>query len=138
MSKNYADTIASHREHLVLARQKAQDAYDKALFTLSGGALGLSLTFVDRIIGESGPVWPGVLLSAWISWTLSLMLVVASHWFSGKALAAAISAMDADLEEQVPGGENAARTEFCNLTAGLSLVVGVACMIGFVYGNLLR
>ena len=122
----------------MLARQKAQDAYDKALFALSGGALGLSLTFIDKIVGEAGPAWPGLLLTAWTCWTASLMLVVASHLFSRKALTTAIAAIDAGCEEPVPGGKNAARTEFCNLAAGLLLIVGVGSMIGFVYGNLLR
>lgn len=138
MADQSSEALLAYRDHLVLARQSAQASYDKALFALSGGALGLSLTFVDRLVGEDGPVWPGLLLGAWTCWTISLLLVVASHLFSRKALTAEILAIDEDRETKVPGGCHAVLTEVCNLTAGATFVIGVVGMITFVYVNLLR
>lgn len=42
------------REHLVSAEQKSQEDLDKALLSLSGGALGVSLIFLKDVIGQ-GP-----------------------------------------------------------------------------------
>src|SRR5436190_223645 len=57
-----------YRAHLVEARQKAFEDFDKTVLLLSGGALGVSITFVKDLIGPGILFCKGCLLSSWACW----------------------------------------------------------------------
>lgn len=87
------DQTSEHRQHLVLAEQKAQEDYDKSILSLSGGALGISITFVEKIAGKTPTVlW--MLDWAWICWVASVAFVVLSYSTSRWSLRCAIYAED--------------------------------------------
>ena len=67
------DDETERRRQLLEDRQaRAQDAYDQALFKLSGGALGLSFIFMAQIAGDDPRrVW--ALWWAWGLWIVSLV-----------------------------------------------------------------
>ena len=60
--------MQEYRRSLVALRQDAQVDYDKAILTLSGGALGISFAFFRDITGKLGTGHAGFLLAAWIFW----------------------------------------------------------------------
>ncbi len=76
------DAMFEYRNHLVLAGQKAQEDYDKAVMTLSGGALGISFAFLKDIVGPGDLLNETLLFFAWISWGLSVTAVLFSYYFS--------------------------------------------------------
>lgn len=90
--------LEKHREHLVLARQSSQDSYDKAILSLSGGALGISIAFIDKLAADA-PLRPGLLLTSWSCWAISLILILFSHFFSHRSLTHAIAKLDRDEDE---------------------------------------
>jgi len=69
--KRYLD----HRHLLIQGRFLVSASLDKALLTLSGGALAVSMTFVKDI--AKNPTWTWVLVGAWISFgfTVGVMLL---------------------------------------------------------------
>ena len=77
---------SQYREHLVQARQKAYADFDKTVFALSGGALGISFAFIDKIIGDAPMLSPHLLQIAWFSWATSLTMVLVSFRTSTRAL----------------------------------------------------
>ena len=130
------DPQSKHRTFLIEAEQKTQSAYDKAILTLSSGALGVSFVFVKELIRPGTPiVSQGLLYSAWTCWALSAASTLLSFYLSHRALRKAIVQFDRGEQERA-GGRFAIVTEIANLTAGLLFCIGVFLMIVFVGQNL--
>ena len=52
-----------YRKDLIALEQRAQEAYDTTLLTLSGGALGVSFAFVKDFLGTQAAVRPRWLIA---------------------------------------------------------------------------
>src|SRR3990170_935291 len=76
--------MKAYRDWLVQADQKTLEAYDKAVMTLSGGALAISLTFVNDVIPSPIAGTVKLLIAAWVSLALSIAAILisklTSHW----------------------------------------------------------
>ncbi len=131
------DALYQYRQHLVTAEQKAQDDYDKAVLSLSGGAFAVSLVFIEKVIGPGKIVHEWVLLAAWVCWCLSIAAVLWSFYVSRNALRKAIDQFDSNqpLPRQ-PGGVMARATEILNFLSGSSFVLGLLLIATFSIFNL--
>ena len=129
--------LSEYRQHLVLAGQKSQEDYDKTLIALSGGALAISFAFLKDYIG-SGPIENiCLLLLSWSSWGLSLIVVLASFYFSNLSIREAMKQVDErKIEHEKPGGAYSTVTTSLNLIGGLLFFLGVVFMICFASANL--
>jgi hypothetical protein len=125
-----------YRQHLVLARQKAQEDYDKTLISLSGGALGISFAFLDRLTND--PPYAGyfLLFSAWGSWLFCLVTMLASFYLSRMALGRAIKEVDNQSVVLRPGGWLSLLTELANVVGGILFFIGLIALGIFVWLNL--
>jgi len=133
----YKKQIEKYREVLVAAEQEAQRHYDKTLLWLSGGALGVSITFVKNIVGPQALSRAGLLLLSWIFWTVSLTCVLVSFYTSRRALRKTVEQVDSDkVHEERPGGCYTTLTEGFNIGGAVFFLLGVVHMIAFVYCNL--
>jgi len=126
-----------YRQGLISAEQKAQEDFDKAVLSLSGGALGISFIFVKDIVGPGAihhPVW---VLFAWLSWAFSSFAILASFFASHLALRRAIKQCDdGSIYKQTPGGIFSSITRNLNALGASLFVVGVCFMAAFIYSNL--
>lgn len=126
-----------YRQWLIAAEQKAQDDFDKAVLSLSGGALGISFVFVKDIIGTGAILEPVWLLFSWIGWGLSSLAILSSYFFSHLALRRAIRQCDdGSIYSNTPGGIFARITANLNGAGAVLFVAGVCFMSAFVYVNL--
>lgn len=130
------DPKKEYRSLLITAEQKSQEDYDKTLVSLSGGALGLSLLFIENVIGDSNPVSPGFLVGAWVLWVLSLAAVVLSYFCSGVALRKSIEQCDKNDYTGGVGGKAAKATLFLNAASGILFILGVVSIIIFCSKNI--
>lgn len=130
------DYLVEYRKFLVTAEQKAQEDFDKAVLTLSGGALGISFTFLKEVVG-SGPVaYPGLLLCAWACWAASILCVLFSYHLSHLSLRLAISQVDdGTIYKQKAGGKFATWTARLNIAGAALFVVGVLSITSFAGTN---
>lgn len=126
-----------YRQHLVLAEQKAQEDYDKAVLALSGGGLGVSLAFLEKVVGP-GPLQSKYFLAgAWLSWAVSIASVLVSYFLSRHALRCAIEQVDGTRPHiRRLGGKMAIATEIANVVSGLCFIVGVVLITFFAVFNL--
>jgi hypothetical protein len=132
-----SDSLEEYRKHLVLAEQKAQEDYDKTILSLSGGALGISFAFIDKMIGTGPVIQPGLLFLAWVSWGTSVIVVLASFFFSQLALRQAIRQVDTEqIYIKRPGGFYSITIDICNGVGGFLFFAGVILIIIFVHKNL--
>lgn len=128
--------MREYRNWLVAADQKASEAYDKAVMTLAGGALGLSLTFVRQIVKTPRPESLWRLETSWLCLTLSLGFILVSMLWSQWALRKAMRQVD---ESSLPGaragGGFAIFTAVLNVLSGLALLVGIGFLAWFSISN---
>jgi len=128
--------MRDYRNLLVTADQKASEAYDKAVMSLAGGALGLSLTFVKNIVKSpnSESLWR--LETSWGCLTMSLAFILVSMLFSQWALRKAIRQVDeSSLQRARAGGIFAVLTATLNVLSGAALLGGIALLAWFSISN---
>ena len=143
-----------YRALLVQTWQKTQDDIDKAILSLSGGALGVSFVFLKDIVGPAGAHRSGFLFSAWVCWATSCALTLLSFLTSRRAFVKQIAILDDEIagvtsqplppsNKLVRAGRwcvSAAGLNFCtsafNSLAATLFVVGVVLMIVFTAYNL--
>lgn len=131
------EDLRQYRQHLILAEQKAQEDYDKAVLALSGGGLGVSLAFVEKVVGTGTLEESWLLAGSWLCWVISIACVLCSYFLSRHALRCAIAQVDDD-QTQIRrlGGRMATATEIANFFSGLFFVVGVVLISIFAVTNL--
>jgi hypothetical protein len=88
------EALWKYKQELATDEQKSQESYDKMLTSLSGGALGISITLV-QFFDKTGLTGQWLLITAWVSWTLSLTGVLWSFWISVRQLRETMKLIDA-------------------------------------------
>jgi hypothetical protein len=73
-----AELYLETRKGYNVAEAKAEEGYDKWLLTLSGGALGLSMTFLKEISQHGVVEHRGSLIVAWILLAASIVCILAN------------------------------------------------------------
>jgi hypothetical protein len=118
---------SSDRAQLVSLERKSQQAYDKAVLILSGGALGLSLVVVKDYLGLRGGGGAGLMALAMLCWALSVSCILFSSASSRKVLRSAIRRVDG-------GGPSPHLDELSDRVAsGLSTGSGVLFLVGVAF-----
>ena len=132
----FGDSISDYRKGLIDAGQKMQLAYDKAVMTLSGGALGISFAYIKDVVGKATILDTGWLLAAWICWGASVTCTLMSFYTSTLALRHAIQQTDEKLVYiELVGGKYTALTKLLNFFGGSLFLVGVVSIVIFVSYN---
>ena len=138
----------AHRDWLVSAHHTASQDFDKAVMTLAGGALGVSITFIHEIAPH--PKHHGWLATAWTLLALSLLLVFVSYLASQRVLeheidncddaisrAAAKESGDPDPPARQQRRDVAGPlTTFLNYASAVTFMSGVAFLVRFALYNL--
>jgi hypothetical protein len=94
------EAMKAYRDWLVETEHKASESYDKAVMTLSGGALAISLTFVKNVAQPVVALWR--LESAWVALTVSVGSILVSMLTSQIALRHSIHQVDEGKPTQRP------------------------------------
>ena len=131
------EDLKQYRNLLIGIHQKSQEDYDKAVLTLSGGALGISFAFVKDILGPQPITYTILLLGSWSCWGLGVTCALFSFYFSCLSLRKAIKQVDDEtIQKQSPGGYYSLLTNILNILGGILFVFGVCFISVFIYLNL--
>src|SRR5271157_1044286 len=126
-----ADTKDELRTLLSTMERDSQNSYDKAILTLSGGALGVTISFVKNVIGRT-PKDTGFMFASWICWGLSLACVLFSFYTSNLALRRAVIQLDNEtIEDEQPGGAFDTFTAVLNAASGCFFLAGAFLFVYF-------
>lgn len=137
LSVELSPVLMEYRNQLLKAAHSSSEAYDKAVVTLSGGALALSLAFMKDIVREPRADTKYLLVAAWISFAVSIALILLSLLTSKWALNKAVQQVDSGkIYNQRAGGKFSAITEALNVLAGLGFLSGVGFLASFVLTNM--
>lgn len=132
------EDFEEYRKILVNQLDKAQEDYDKAVLSLSGGGLGVSFAFIKDILpsGLNTAKSPSLLFLAWICWVISVAFVLASHFFSQLTFRKAIYQIDdGTIGNEHPGGAYDLATAIMNFLDGALFLAGTVLIICFAYAN---
>ncbi len=126
--------LVRHHESLLDAHAKLSEEFPKMLLLMSGGALGLSVTFLEKLAPKPR-THTGWLLVAWALLVICLIAVVASVLLSMSAVRAILDQWEAHIL-----GRNVAtlRTKWVarlNVVAGGAVVAGLAVLALFAFLN---
>lgn len=137
----FQQQIAAYRTLLQETEQEMQSSYDKAVMTLSGGGLAVSISFVKDFLGKANPSQPiqsgFQLFTAWTCWGVSITAILISLFVSACAMRKAIEQTDNRVLYYEPlGGWQDKVTRLLNPLAGLLFILGVAFIGCFVKNNL--
>jgi hypothetical protein len=135
--KPLPEHLQKYRETLLSADQKAQEEFDKAVLSLSGGALGVSLVFLKDVVGSKPIELPQLLMCAWAAWGFSTLSVLFSYHMSHLTIRTMIRQVDAG-EAYKPGfgGTHAKITAWLNVIGAVLFFVGVMLITAFACVNL--
>jgi hypothetical protein len=128
--------LAAYRSMLVDTMRFLNEAYDKILVTLAGGALVLSIAFLKDVIDLENVTHAGLLVASWIGFILSLAAVLGRILFGIEAYRRAIAQVDqGTIYRERAGGRYSRVTRALHVLSALSLVVGLSCIAVFSYLN---
>ncbi len=127
------------RESLVSARLQVATSLDKYVLTLSGAALGLSITFISNIVGESGPKSLELLKYGWLCFIISILSTLISLLASQKAYDKQIEILEKVYIEVFcyePKNRYSITTTLLNIFSVVSFVVGAIFLALFAIKNI--
>lgn len=132
----FESEISKYRGTLLDIQQHMQASYDKAVIALSGGALGLSFTFLKEVAKGEPLQNTRCLIASWILWGLSASCILFSFLSSAAAMQRAIKQTDEKkIYIEAAGGLFNWITIILNVVAGLMFFAGVVCIVCFVWRN---
>ncbi len=128
--------LKKYRDEQLAKANAGQNDYDKLVVALSGGALGLSFTFLKDVAKAQASSHPTLLLAAWGCWGLSVAFVLTSIYTGVRALRETVRQIDGGTiyKEKVGRGWSSV-TALLNPGAGLLFMLGLVFMMTFVYFN---
>lgn len=136
------DTYLKERESLINSELEGSKSFDKFILTLSAGAIGLSLTFIDKLISGiyPGTIW--LLGIAWVSLVMSMLFTLLSLLTSQSSCRKQRDILDKIYNNQTSDVEQT--NVFSTLTNGLNIfsmgffIMGVILLLTFCTVNIAK
>jgi len=127
------------RKLLVSAERETAQQFDKSILTLAGGALALSITFIDKIAPCPKESSIFFLVNAWGLFCLSLLITLISFLTSQAACRTQRDILDDDISGEETGRVNkpALWTNRLNYLSIGAFILGIIALVVFCTFNLL-
>ena len=130
------------RKHLWEAGKSANENTDKAILTLSAGALALSMTFLKDIVPLKDVIELPLIIAAWFAFGSSIACVLFSLYESRRAIDVQLQRLDSqiarDYEKADLPNPHIKRTNRLNMFAGALFFTGLILTILFTSFNVKR
>ncbi|MGD0785395.1 MAG: hypothetical protein ABR969_06250 [Sedimentisphaerales bacterium] len=127
-----------YRQELANSKFKVAQDFDKALLTLSGGALGISMTFIKDIVTK--PEYKWILVVSWTCFGLSIIILLLGFYVCRKAYTQEILFLDAIQEKVIKANNNkntwSEATEVANISALVFFIIGLILLATFIFINI--
>jgi len=134
-----AKAFLDHRQRLDELRVSQITAFDKAVLSLSTGAIGLSLLILQWISGRQNPVEMWAIGFAWVLLLLAILANLTSYHMSFEDVSREIAKIDRDIEagRRLSEDGNIFRTAtlFFNRASLACFAVGTILLFWFAYSN---
>jgi len=130
------DDLKKYRDSLLETLRFLNESYDKMLIMLSGGALGLSITFLKDVISLATVKHSELIMFSWLALIVSLAAVLGRVLFGIEAYRKAVSQVDdGSIYNGKPGGIYSVLTKGLHILSASSLLAGLVLIAIFSYLN---
>ena len=124
------------REAFQRVKEKSEDDFEKYITYISAGALGLSLTFIEKIVQFKETVFLWVLILGWLFLTLTLLVNLLSHFYSKRLIDKTIE----DFDNKDPSllsniKKRNKNIDKVNISTIITLILGITLLIIFISLN---
>jgi multidrug efflux pump subunit AcrB len=134
MNKNSAD---NDRDILQKIKEKSDDNFEKNITYISAGALGLSMTFIEKIVTIKATIHYWLLFSAWGLLTLTLLINLLSHYLSSyyhEKTTEELDTNDKNINNNIDKRNKCLR--IINIASVFTLIIGIIFLILFTSINI--
>lgn len=117
-------------------KEKCEDDFEKQITYINAGALGLTFTFIEKIVPFSKAINLWLLIIGWLFLIWTLLVNLGSHYFSKYQIDKTID----DMDNNIPNlhliiNKRNKVIDKINMSTILSLILGIFFIIVFVYTN---
>lgn len=125
-----------NREAFQKIKEKSEDDFEKYLTFISAGALGLSITFIEKLVPLENATNVWFLISGWIFLAITLLVNLFSHIFSALMIDKSNEDLDNDGEaiHDLITKRNK-KIDLINYATLFTLMIGIASIILFTSKN---
>lgn len=128
-----------YRLSLLEHKSKSDDDFEKYITLISSGALGLTITFIDKISPLENAVFIWIIALGWTLLAITLLLNLYSHFLSSKYTSKSIDEIDDNIAFDNLKKNLNDRNKTINRYNGWSIIllfIGILCILIYVILNL--
>jgi len=134
------ESYRQYHEEISRRQLSNNEAFDKAILSLSSAGLALSLTFFKFVVPIEKAISIDIMKQAWILFLLAIISTIISYVSSQKALKIELDYaekyyLDDDSEFENKNNPASNLTEFLNVIAGLLFIAAISSVVYFVTLN---
>lgn len=124
----YLNELRGYRHDLLAIQKEQITSYDKAILSMSAGALGISIAFSDKFGGDD-PVVTWALLASWAAFCVAITINVLSYLFSSYDMEIELEKVRRSIQsggtEIVSGNWWRKATQWANCVSLIAFLTGV-------------
>lgn len=136
--KGYDLELAEYKGELKRFMEKSQDSFEKQLSFISAGAFGVTMAFIDKIVGNlKETTCTRLLIIGWLFLGLTFIVNLFSHVFAVKVYYRTIKEMDDKKYSQALLASRIKKINYLNTISIISLLLGIAIIVIFISYNIL-
>ena len=121
-----------YRLSLLLEKSKSDDHFEKYITIIASGALGLTITFIDKISPLENAICIWIISIGWFLLTTTLFINLLSHYIASKNNTKAVQGIDDEKEyDEIVSGINSRNKKMnrLNLASIYTLAIGLFCIL---------
>ena len=122
----------NYRLSLLLEKSKSDDHFEKYITVIASGALGLTITFIDKISPLEHAICIWIISIGWFLLTATLFINLLSHYIASKNNTKAVQDIDDEKEyDDIVSGINSRNKKMnrLNLASIYTLAIGLLCIL---------
>lgn len=137
-SQKEIDEWKEYRLSILEQKKRSDDDFEKYITFISSGALGLTITFINKIspLQDSVAIW--LIASGWILLTFTLLINLLSHFLSSRYNEKTVQNIDDEIEyDLLVEGINKRNKiiSSLNLISIILLMVGIISILTYIIIN---
>ncbi|MFO0477636.1 MAG: hypothetical protein ACK50L_02480 [Bacteroidota bacterium] len=125
-----SDSTEQHIEQLYKGYTYSSEQFDKAILFVSSGILGISITFIEKIVLLSSSQHNWLLLLSWLLEATTIALFTINHYVSVQSFNKAIK------NAYNETGIESKSIKYLNLASIITLILGLILLIIFIFINI--
>ena len=138
-SKQEIQEWKEYRKSVYENKIKSEDDYEKYITLISSGALGLSITFIEKVVPLQTATSKWLLIVGWVLLTVTLLVSLLSHFFSRKFSEKTIEDVDNNANFEIISNNINRRNNYIdifNFTTIMTLFLGIISIVIFISINI--